>query len=53
MLDRGVLIGTTGPLGNILKIRPPLTFLSPHVDVLLEALDQSLAHSQHLTMAKV
>src|SRR5207245_4338443 len=26
MRDRGILLGTTGPAGNVLKIRPPLVF---------------------------
>jgi 4-aminobutyrate aminotransferase-like enzyme/Ser/Thr protein kinase RdoA (MazF antagonist) len=34
----GVLIGVTGPRGDVLKIRPPLVFAEPHVDLLLGAL---------------
>lgn len=38
----GVLIGRTGPRGDVLKIRPPLVFGEPHVDVLLAALERVL-----------
>jgi 4-aminobutyrate aminotransferase-like enzyme len=40
--DRGVLIGTCGPSGNVLKIRPPLVFEEGHADLFLDALDASL-----------
>jgi 4-aminobutyrate aminotransferase-like enzyme len=40
--DRGVLISTCGPSGNILKIRPPLVFEESHADQFLDALDASL-----------
>jgi 4-aminobutyrate aminotransferase-like enzyme/Ser/Thr protein kinase RdoA (MazF antagonist) len=43
MRDRGVLLGTTGSAGNVLKIRPPLVFKREHADLLLEALDEVLA----------
>jgi 4-aminobutyrate aminotransferase-like enzyme len=33
----------TGPHTNVLKIRPPLTFSSEHVDRLVEVLDVRLA----------
>jgi 4-aminobutyrate aminotransferase-like enzyme/Ser/Thr protein kinase RdoA (MazF antagonist) len=36
--DRGVLIGSEGPLGNVLKLRPPMPFRPEHVDVVIEAL---------------
>jgi 4-aminobutyrate aminotransferase-like enzyme len=39
----GVLLSTTGPHGNVLKIRPPLVFAPRHADRLLEALDEGLA----------
>ncbi len=42
MRQLGVLIGTEGPEGNVLKIRPPLPFGPPHAAMLLEALDQAL-----------
>jgi 4-aminobutyrate aminotransferase-like enzyme len=38
----GVLVGSTGRGGDVLKIRPPLTLTPQHADVLLEALDQTL-----------
>jgi 4-aminobutyrate aminotransferase-like enzyme len=43
MRDEGVLIGCSGPLKNVLKIRPPLVFKRNHADILLGALDRSLA----------
>ena len=38
----GVLLGTTGPHGNVLKIRPPLVFGRRHADLLLQTLRESL-----------
>ncbi len=40
---RGVLVGTTGRDSNVLKIRPPLTIARAEVELLLDALDKSLA----------
>jgi 4-aminobutyrate aminotransferase-like enzyme/Ser/Thr protein kinase RdoA (MazF antagonist) len=34
-----VLIGSEGPLGNILKLRPPMPFRPEHADLLVRALD--------------
>lgn len=39
----GVLVGTTGRHGNILKIRPPLALDEPHVPLLAGALAAALA----------
>ena len=45
MRDRGVLVGTTGAAGNILKVRPPLAFTTAEVPVFLAALEGALAGS--------
>jgi 4-aminobutyrate aminotransferase-like enzyme len=42
MRERGVLVGTTGPQDNVLKVRPPLVFEHEHVEVLAEALEGAL-----------
>src|SRR6516162_7873554 len=42
MRDRGILLGTTGSVGNVLKIRPPLVFQRDHADLLLETLGNVL-----------
>ncbi len=42
--ERGVLIGTTGPMGNVLKIRPPLAFSAGDVSVIADALAGTLEH---------
>jgi 4-aminobutyrate aminotransferase-like enzyme len=44
--ERGVLVGTTGPDDNVLKIRPPLVFGSEHVEILHDALGEVLADSE-------
>lgn len=41
--DEGILVYPTGPLWNILKLKPPLTFTQDHVDQFVEKLDQILA----------
>jgi 4-aminobutyrate aminotransferase-like enzyme/Ser/Thr protein kinase RdoA (MazF antagonist) len=43
MRDEGVLIGSEGVLGNILKIRPPVVFQRGHADIAIEALDRALS----------
>ena len=42
MKDRKVLIGRGGLYGNVLRIKPPLCFAEKDVDVLIEALEDSL-----------
>jgi 4-aminobutyrate aminotransferase-like enzyme len=41
--ERGVLVGSTGPAENVLKVRPPLVFGRDHADLLAQALDEALA----------
>jgi 4-aminobutyrate aminotransferase-like enzyme/Ser/Thr protein kinase RdoA (MazF antagonist) len=43
MREHGVLIGSTGRLDHILKIRPPLVFGPEHIDLVTTALVGSLA----------
>jgi 4-aminobutyrate aminotransferase-like enzyme len=42
MCRRGVLVGSTGRHGDVVKIRSPLTLETQHADLLLEALEQTL-----------
>ena len=42
MRERGVLVGTTGPLSNTLKIRPPLVITREEAAVLVQTLDDVL-----------
>jgi 4-aminobutyrate aminotransferase-like enzyme len=40
--DNGVLLGTTGPLDNVIKIRPPLVFSGSNAVELLEKLELAI-----------
>jgi 4-aminobutyrate aminotransferase-like enzyme/Ser/Thr protein kinase RdoA (MazF antagonist) len=42
MRQHRVLIGTTGPNGNVLKIRPPIIFNQEHAELLLASLANAL-----------
>jgi 4-aminobutyrate aminotransferase-like enzyme/Ser/Thr protein kinase RdoA (MazF antagonist) len=44
MRHLGVLVGTTGRHGNVLKIRPPLAFTVEHVPTLADAFERAVAH---------
>lgn len=44
MREHRVLIGTTGPQEDVLKIRHPLVFTGEHADILTGALGSVLAH---------
>ncbi|MEV8375093.1 aminotransferase class III-fold pyridoxal phosphate-dependent enzyme [Kribbella sp. NPDC056861] len=41
--EYGVLVGTTGPGGDVLKVRPPLIWETEHVDCFLVAFRKALA----------
>jgi 4-aminobutyrate aminotransferase-like enzyme/Ser/Thr protein kinase RdoA (MazF antagonist) len=43
MRERRILIGTDGPLHNVLKIRPPMPFTIEDAKVLIAALDQTFS----------
>jgi hypothetical protein len=43
MVERGILMGTDGPLHNVLKIRPPMPFSSADADHLVATLDDVFA----------
>jgi 4-aminobutyrate aminotransferase-like enzyme len=43
MRHEGVLVGTDGPLRNVLKIRPPMPFGDPDADRLVQTLDDVLS----------
>jgi len=40
--ERGVLTGSEGPLGNVLKLRPPMPFHMEHVEIVVDALNATL-----------
>ncbi len=42
MREQGVLIGTTGRQGNVLKVRPPLCATAQEADLIVDTLDQVL-----------
>ena len=43
MRDLGGLVGIDGPLGNVLKIRPPMPFNAEHADMAVDAMSQAMA----------
>jgi 4-aminobutyrate aminotransferase-like enzyme len=43
--DDGVLLSVTGPLDNVVKIRPPMVFSKSNADLLLEKLGRALNKS--------
>jgi 4-aminobutyrate aminotransferase-like enzyme/Ser/Thr protein kinase RdoA (MazF antagonist) len=45
--DEGVLVGSEGVHGNIIKMRPPLVFRRDHVDVAITAFRRALATLGH------
>jgi 4-aminobutyrate aminotransferase-like enzyme len=45
MRHLGVLVGTTGQHGNVLKIRPPLAFSESEAPIVADALDAALTQT--------
>ena len=45
MRERGILMGTDGPLHNVLKIRPPMPFDEANADFLVATLEKILAEN--------
>ncbi len=43
MRSRGVLVGSSGRHGDVLKIRPPLAFTADEVPIVATALAETLA----------
>ncbi|MCV2869765.1 aminotransferase class III-fold pyridoxal phosphate-dependent enzyme [Defluviimonas sp. WL0002] len=43
MREEGLLVGTEGVHGNIVKMRPPLIFQTGHADLALQMMDRALA----------
>ncbi|MCV2863684.1 aminotransferase class III-fold pyridoxal phosphate-dependent enzyme [Albidovulum sediminicola] len=43
MREEGLLVGSEGVHGNIVKMRPPLIFEAEHADLALEMMDRALA----------
>lgn len=41
--DEGVLVGSEGILGNVLKIRPPIVFSKENADIAVAAMDRALS----------
>jgi 4-aminobutyrate aminotransferase-like enzyme len=41
--EHGVLIGSEGPLCNVLKLRPPMPFHMEHVEIVIDALTSTLS----------
>ena len=41
--DEGVLVGSEGILGNVLKIRPPIVFSKENAEIAVAAMDRALA----------
>jgi 4-aminobutyrate aminotransferase-like enzyme len=42
MHEDGILLTVSGPLGNVLRLQPPLTITRRHIDVCVAALDRAL-----------
>jgi len=47
---RGVLVGTSGPFENVLKVRPPLAFTATEVPLFVTALVETLVEMELVMM---
>jgi 4-aminobutyrate aminotransferase-like enzyme len=52
MRERGILMGTEGPLHNVIKIRPPMPFSREDADRVIEALDEVFSRTGAKTQSK-
>src|SRR6185295_1593214 len=52
MRERGILMGTEGPLHNVIKIRPPMPFSLEDADQLVEKLDEVFSRQGAKTQSK-
>jgi 4-aminobutyrate aminotransferase-like enzyme/Ser/Thr protein kinase RdoA (MazF antagonist) len=46
MKDKGILVGSTGPDDNVVKIRPPLVLSRSEAGAIVSALDEALAEAE-------
>jgi len=42
MMHQGVLVGKTGPINSVIKLRPPMTFKKEHADLLVDKINKCL-----------
>jgi 4-aminobutyrate aminotransferase-like enzyme len=52
MRDKGILLGTEGPLKNVIKIRPPMPFSLEDADLVIETLDEVFSRKGAKTQSK-
>jgi len=51
LLERGVVITVTGPLGNVLRLQPPLSIARGEIDLFVDELAASLHSAARLSVA--
>ena len=42
IMHQGVLVGKTGPINSVIKLRPPMTFKKEHADLLVDKINKCL-----------
>jgi len=52
MRERGILVGTEGPLHNVIKIRPPMPFAEGDADRVIDVLDEVFSRKGAKTQSK-